>query len=323
MIHVVYGLDDKYLPCLLVSMYSLLKTVTGQVTITIFVADPEFEDESSIHNLSCLFPNARIEIRRFDADFFTEYNCNEISKRWPPAVLIPLFIPWMIEEKCIFLDADTLILHDISELYNTNLNGCLIGACCEFGQANRYYKYFSSIPKTLSLSKQTSRKDVFLQEMKRLEFSIEDMITKYFNSGVVLMDVSMIRRADPNQDLMNIELARKHWDALPDQNRLNEFFKGKTHYLELKWNVYKDYNILDLCWLPSELRSEIIQATRNPGLLHFTNVFRRKSWNRPWYDFRRRFRIFRKMCIEIESTTGIPIFDLFDIRLNASNNLNK
>ena len=64
MTHIVYGVDDKYLPCLLVSMYSTLKAASGPVKITVFVARPEIEDASDIHRLSDHFPNLTVDIRR-------------------------------------------------------------------------------------------------------------------------------------------------------------------------------------------------------------------------------------------------------------------
>ena len=67
MTHIVYGIDDKYLPCLLVSMYSLLKTVSGPLKITVLVAEPEIEDASDIHKMADHFPNLTVDIRRFEA----------------------------------------------------------------------------------------------------------------------------------------------------------------------------------------------------------------------------------------------------------------
>ena len=73
MTHIVYGIDDKYFPCLLVSMYSLLKTVTGPLEITILVTEPGIEDESDIYELADHFPNLAVDIRRLEAGDFEEY----------------------------------------------------------------------------------------------------------------------------------------------------------------------------------------------------------------------------------------------------------
>ena len=118
--HIVYGIDDKYFPCLLVSMYSLLRSVTGPLKITVLVAEPEIEDASDIHKLADHFPNVTVDIRPFEAGDFEEYKKSEMAARFPAASMIPLFIPWLIDDRCLFLDADTLILHDISELYQTD-----------------------------------------------------------------------------------------------------------------------------------------------------------------------------------------------------------
>ena len=44
MTHLVYGIDDKYLPPCLISVYSALKTVTGMVRVTIFTSGPDGGD---------------------------------------------------------------------------------------------------------------------------------------------------------------------------------------------------------------------------------------------------------------------------------------
>ena len=315
MTHIVYGIDDKYFPCLLVSMYSLLKSVSGPLKITVLVAEPEIEDASDIHKLADHFPNVTVDIRPFEAGDFEEYGKSEIAARFPAASLIPLFIPWLIDDKCLFLDADTLILHDISELYHTDLKGCLIGACREYGVAVRHYRYFSSILGTLSFSKGRRKREAMLEAADRVGFSVQEMVAKYFLSGVILMHTPAIRKADPAGDLMNINSARKHWDILPDQNWLNEFFKDRAHYLDLKWNVYRDYGSLGRLCAPPQLWAEIVKAINDPGLLHYTNVFGRQPWQTRWFRMRKRYRIYRQVCREMEEMTGIGIFRLFDARL--------
>lgn len=315
MTHIVYGIDNKYLPCLLVSVYSVLKTASGPMKITVFVARPGIEDTSEIYNLSRRFPNATVEIRRFEAGDFEEYERNAMAARFPPASMIPLFIPWLVEEKCLFLDADTLVLQDISQLYYTDLNGCLIGACRASTEAISHHKYFSSILRALSFQRGSRRRREFQEKAEQIGFTVQEMATRYFSSGVILMDTAAIRKADPFGELMNINSARKHWDLLPDMDRLNEFFKDRTHYLDLKWNVYRDFSPLERVFAPPELWAEVVEAAKGPGLLHYPVIFVRKSWRRPWYRNRKRYRIYRRVCRELEETTGIPIFRLFDARV--------
>ena len=318
MTHIVYGIDDKYLPCLLVSMYSLLKTVSGPLKITVLVAESEIEDASDIHKMVDHFPNLAVDVRRFDAGDFEEYEKSAIAARFPAASMIPLFIPWLIDDKCLFLDADTLILHDISQLYRTDLKGCLIGACHASSVAVSQYRHFSSFLRTLLPKRANRRRKEMLDGANRIGFSIQEMATKYFSSGVILMDTPAIRDADPAGDLMDINSAREHWGFMPDMDRFNEFFKDRTHYLDLKWNIHQDFSPLDRLCAPPQLWVEIVRAAKDPGLLHYSNVFGRQSWRMPWYKSRKRYRIYRQVCRELEESTGIQIFLLFEARLAGS-----
>ena len=226
MTHIVYGIDDKYLPCLLVSMYSLLKMASGPLKITVLVAEPEVEDASDIHKMADHFPNLTVDVRRFETGNLEEYEKSVIAARFPAASMIPLFIPWLIDGKCLFLDADTLILHDISELYHTDLNGCLIGACLASTVSISHQKYFLSILKTLSFQRGRRRRTEFLEVANRVGFSIQEMAMKYFSSGVILMDSEAIRKADPSGDLMNINAAREHWGFWPRYGDLQRVLQG-------------------------------------------------------------------------------------------------
>ena len=125
--HIAFGIDDKYLPCLIVSMYTALLRVGGPIHATVFTAGPEF-DTSSIRVLGRHFPNSIIDIRRFDTSALAEYEKSDLAARFPAASMLPLFLPWLVDGKCLFLDADTLVLDDIARLFQTDLNGCLIGA---------------------------------------------------------------------------------------------------------------------------------------------------------------------------------------------------
>ena len=127
MVNIAYGIDNKYLPPPIVSMYTVLRTASGPVNITVFATGSEF-DPSSIYNVANFFPNASLDVRQFETDNLKEYEKTEIAQRFPAASMVPLFIPWLVDEKCLFLDADTLILQDIAPLFHTDLNDCLIGA---------------------------------------------------------------------------------------------------------------------------------------------------------------------------------------------------
>ncbi len=141
---------------------------------------------------------------------------------------------------------------------------------------------------------------------------------EYFNSGVLLYDTKSIRESDPGGNLKNVALCLKH-DMFPDQDRLNEFFNGRVLFLDFKWNVYTAFHNR-LPTADETFHQEVRDAIRDPGILHFTSLYRRRPWRRNWWNTLsraklRRYRIYKKTCLEIEARTGIPIIRILDSRV--------
>lgn len=203
MTHVVYGIDDKYLPPLIVSMYTALKHVGGPIHVTVFTAGPKF-DTSCIRLLAGHFRNATVEIRRLDASPLADYEKSGLAARFPAASMLPLFLPWLVEDMCLFLDADTLILDDVARLFRTDLNGCLIGACRVYPTTLSIRKHFCAVHGPMAMlprSKYRRKREEYRALADSVGFTIQEMATKYFCSGVILFDTCAIRAADPRRDL--------------------------------------------------------------------------------------------------------------------------
>ena len=315
MTHIVFGIDDKYLPPMLVSLYSALKNATGSVRITVFTVGEI--DESTIARLVDCFPNATLKIRAFKTEELQEYEKTHVAKRFPAASMIPLFIPWLIDSRCIFLDADTLVLHDISKLYETQMNCCFIAATMTFG----IRKYLHTRPTFDSIINRRSfmhGKKNALDHASILRFTPEKLANEYFSSGVILFEVPAIRAHDPSMEYLNrVYRNRELWSKLPDQDILNVYYQNRVFCLDFKWNVYRDV-LKKQPYLPSKLYSELNSATCNPAILHYTRIWERQCWEKQWFNFKARkirYRVYWQTCIEIEKDTGINVIQMFRDRV--------
>ena len=284
------------------------------VKFTIITADLKF-DSSSIYKLVEQFPNATVEIREFDVEKLADYTMATKSTRFSAATMIPLFVPSLIDEKCIFLDADTLVLQDISLLFQADLQGCLIGAVQSYplsvftmliGRSSFFKLLFPSRKKKIYESLKT-RAD-------RLGFTIQDVATKYFSAGVIIFDSKAIRKEDACAKLTNLDEGKKYWRFTPEEEYFNYLFKNRVCYLDIKWNVYKDFPRFMWRYFPDEKKTEIISAIRDPSILHFANVYRKSPWKRPWYRTRKRYRIYKRVCLDMHNQTGINIISMFEAR---------
>ena len=240
--HLVYGIDQKYVPPALVSIYSAIRSASGPLKITVFMTEDNAESIRYFQFLEKRFPENRIELSHFDPSPFEEYDRTR-PHHWAAASMIPLFVPWLLEGTCIVLDADTVILDDITHLSQEDLRGNPLAACQASSVAVTTEKYFTfNLNRMVRPFYSRKRKQKICEWSRRVGFSIDELKTKYCASGVHVMRTDVIRKMDPKRDLANVEASRKHWNSMPDMDRYNEVFKDKTHLLDLRWNVYRDFN---------------------------------------------------------------------------------
>ena len=139
--------------------------------------------------------------------------------------LTPLLLPWLIPDRCVFLDADTVLLHDVAELYDTDMRGMPFGACQSPTTAIKVRRHLTFRLHRIIMPGRSRRWRREIQQwMEEAGFTFEELRTEYFSSGVLLYDTEAIREMDPNRELANVELGRKYWNTMPDMDRLNEYF---------------------------------------------------------------------------------------------------
>ena len=311
MTHIVYGIDDKYLPPMIVSVYTVLKTATEPVDITVFTVGSI--DNSNIEKLIDYFPGATLNVRQFNIDSLKRYEQTETAKRFPPASMVPLFIPWLVDTKCLFLDADTLILKDVSKLFQTDLNSSLVGAVPVYSFQKILYSGLTMNSFLKQRVFKYERNNLF-ERATILGFTATEYVTEYFNSGVILFDVPKIQMLDPSGGgMMNLKDRLELCSCMPDQDILNVYFRNRVKYLDVKWNVYKDI-LGRRAYLPDDLNSSINSATRDPAILHFIGMFKRKCWEISRHQLRKRYRTYRQSCVEIKSRMGIDVIQMFRAR---------
>ena len=311
MTHIVYGIDDKYLPPMIVSLYTVLRTATEPVNITVLTVGSI--DQTSIVKLIDYFPSATLNVCQFNTDSFKRYEQTETAKRFPPASMVPMFTPWLVDTKCLFLDADTLILQDVSKLFQTDLNGSLVGAVHDYSNSKLTYLGLTMESLIKQRKFKYERKYLF-ERATKLGFTAKEYATEYFNSGVILFDVPEIKKFDPSgEGMMNLKDELELWSCMPDQDILNVYFRNRVKYLNLKWNVYKDI-LGRRAYLPGAFNSRLNAATRDPAILHFIGIFQKNFWEIGRRPLRRRYRIYRQTCVEIKNRTAIDVIQMFRAR---------
>ncbi len=211
-----------------------------------------------IYILSCGFSE---DVRRKIIDSLPKESC---SIRWVPVELTPfagfstlrhissvtyarLLIPSILPDaasKALYLDADILVLDDLSPILEANLDGAVVGAVLD----ERLDSY-------IKMGNRTSCTGTPLP-------SVRD----YFNAGVLLIDVATWRaQRIPERALEYLE--RYPNSTYSDQDALNAACDGAWKKLDPRWNYYQ----IDL---PKRITD--LSAAQRPGVIHF------QGWQKPW-----------------------------------------
>lgn len=138
---------------------------------------------------------------------------------YPKNIYLRLFIPHFLPSqisKAIYLDVDMIVVSDISELWNINLENSIIGAVVDpiktignpYGGISNY------------------------RELNM------DSDAKYFNTGLLLMNVTGWRDNDVSKKVINCVSNNKKLAKLPDQYGLNVVLYKKWLELDERWNSF-------------------------------------------------------------------------------------
>lgn len=220
---------------------------------------------------------------------------------------IPEVLPATVS-RILYLDADVLVLNDLSPLWRADLHGCAVGAVLD--ALDVYLQGNGQIPAHLPCLDQIPR------------------VQDYFNAGVLLIDVERWR--DQQISKRALDYLREHpMSPFSDQDALNVACDGAWWRLDECWNFQDHYRT----------RVSRLPAHAQPVIIHF--VTRLKPWcpesmsvNAGLYDHFRRRTLFARSLEERmhDSIVGVwfrfkrmlwrhSVFRALRARLHAKTNM--
>lgn len=164
-----------------------------------------------------------------------------------------IFLPRLLPEaeRVLYLDGDLIVLDSLAELWATSLGDNYLAAVTNVFQDND-----TDRPARLGLPEGQ----------------------RYFNSGVMLMNLDLMRRDDSTAAL--IECANRNFDLLswPEQDALNVVLGDRHLQLDPRWNLMN--SILLFPRSAEEFGAEAVrEAAADPAIRHFEGP----AVNKPWH----------------------------------------
>lgn len=248
-VRVLFCTNALFFQHVAVCLTSLLANTPDRFFDVVIVSRPtEKLDETKLRRSLTQFPNCSLIFRQFapPADQLlplipgAHYTIDTYTRLWADE-----FFP-AEANRVLYLDADMVVVGNIGPLWDTDLEGALLGAV--------------DIPGSQ-------------QGVRQLEMPAE---AGYFNAGMLLIDIRQWRQGRAVETVLDYITAHPE-RVMYDQDALNACFHHCRKRLDYKWNV-----IWPFYREPIELpvpRSEIEAIRRDALIIHFNGA------SKPWSYF--------------------------------------
>lgn len=250
-IPVVTASDEAYAPFLSVMIATLLEKTARKTPVRFLIIGDNLSKSSKeklIQTANNFSDSATIQFVKVDEELYKDFL---VSDHITTTAYFRISMPKLLAEenyrKLLYIDADTLVLDDISTLYQSSLEGKTIGAVIDPGQT---------------------------KALQRLGVTSEDY---YFNSGVMAIDVKRWNQQKITEK--TIDYLKNNADKIifHDQDALNAVLYEDWHSFHPRWNMQSSL-IFDKHPAPTEEYKQLYKEGREaPAIVHFTG--HDKPWN--------------------------------------------
>lgn len=258
---VAFSSSNFYVPYLSVVLMSLADHASEDrnYDIVIFTQDINDYNKEALKDLVC---RKNISLRFFyvsdffkGKDIYVPRHISSVTIETYYRLLAPMI--FTAYPKVIFMDSDTLIIEDISNLYDTDVSKYPLAATREL--------LFQS-----ALTEGERNISEFLDTL-----GLKDP-EKYFQAGVILFNNKYFNENNLSEKLLE-NIQNKKYEMV-DQDALNEICQEKALLVSNRWNYAplseKSQHFLD--FMP-ETDKKAYLAIKNPGIIHFIGA----HW-KPW-----------------------------------------
>ena len=214
-IPIFFAVDNRYIPFLSVVIESLISNSSKNYYYAIKILYSNIEERNKKKILKYEKENVKIEF--VDLTYYLTEIKEKLYTRdyFTQTTYFRLFIPELYPQynKAIYIDSDTTVLGDISELYHIDLGDNLVGA----------------VP------------DCSVQNNKEFQDYVERVVgmatyKNYFNAGMLVMNLDAMRKFEFQAKFLYL-LETIKFTVAQDQDFLNRLCKGRVKFIEKAWNT--------------------------------------------------------------------------------------
>lgn len=249
-IHVACAIDESFTFPLSVTIVSLLEN-NKDLRVKIHLFSCELSDvyvQKYNELITCRYHQEFEFYRLCPNDFADLIKTESTSPAYYYRILIPQTIRTNVD-RFLYLDADTMVVKNIKDLFGTQLGNA----------------YFGAVTDTVALSDTINTKHKIPKNYL------------YFNSGVMLIDRKKWIEADASHKVANYLIHHKELCDYKDQDGFNAVMYENRFTLSPKWNQLIGIHFIHPTLLNKIYSEDTNEALYNAHIVHFNG--REKPWH--------------------------------------------
>lgn len=265
-VSVMLACDDKYMKYADVLLQSICENICEDYFYDIVICHRNISEYNQRIAKNIVSSRKNIQIRFIDVTRnFERYKNVHIDRHLTYETYYRFLVLDIFEgyDRVLYLDCDMVVNSDIAELFFIDMND-------EYVAAVRDYDFIAGC---------AERKDFYSKNVLKY-INIGDYFD-YFQAGVILFNLKMLRKKFSSEKLFKVALSRDWW--FHDQDVLNCLFNGHIKYLDDKWNVFSllekgsaRENLITKV-LPAKFAESYHKSVDMPCIIHYAGV--PKVWN--------------------------------------------
>lgn len=248
--NILFSINRSFIPFLTSCLKSIVKNGGAEhYSVYIFHTDLSMDDQKKITGpfvQTVRFHFISVDKRLFDG--FPTF------KRYPLQIYYRLAAPLLLPkdmDRILYLGVDTVVINSLISLYHSSFDGAYFMACTHAKQ--------------------------FLTKVNQLRLGL-DSGTPYVNSGVMLLNLSALRKTVSMDDIRRFAREKREFLLLPDQDILTALYGKRVKLLDsmiynLNDRVLNLYNAN-----PANEKIDLDWIRKNSVVIHY---FGR---NKPWKE---------------------------------------
>lgn len=238
-INVVFCVNNEYAKYLRVTIKSLLDNNKIPISLHIIGNNISRWNKYVLKNIISKYDFVDLNFYSIDCSVLNGLYTGKWSIETWFRILIPDILPFEIK-KVLYLDADTVILGNVTELYHINMeNYSIAGALDDQSYDRKLYK--------------------------RLNYNYE---LSYICCGVLLINLEFWRKNNIKQKIIDYAINHRHSLILPDQDSINFVCSHTKKIIPLKYNLLQNYyNYKN--FFRNHCHEELKAALNSPVIIHY------------------------------------------------------